>query len=409
MPRPPRDYIGLHFDFRFRRLIVTHFLDGTGNTLVAIALAGTLFFSVPTEKAASQVLLYLLFTVAPFAIVSAVLGPLLDRGGAVRKAAVILAGFGRMVIAWMMATRTDSIVLFLLALAILVGQRLFSITRAALVPACLPPEQSLIEANSFLARSSAVAGIATALVGVIVQKLFGAGWVVRLAAVAYVLMGLSGFLLPSPRARRSTTPPPSEQRIDYDHTVMLRPGLRAIAALRALSGFLLFMLAFAVRRESNSVGFGTLLIGIGIGALISSVLAPWLTKRARTDVVLFSCFLGAGLATIIAARFYSRLAPALLAAAVGIAFGTSKLAFDSMAQTGLPRDIQGRRFARWETAFQLAWVSGAILPVAVTLPTRPALVIAGLATVVGSLFYLVDVTRIRRNPLTHHPPAPATP
>src|SRR5581483_8287401 len=46
---------------------------------IAVALANTLFFSAATAESTSKVALYLLITVAPFALVAPVIGPLLDR------------------------------------------------------------------------------------------------------------------------------------------------------------------------------------------------------------------------------------------------------------------------------------------------------------------------------------------
>ncbi len=50
-----------------------------GDTLVTVSLAGSLFFSVSPNEAKGKVLLYLLLTIAPFAVVSPLLGPLIDR------------------------------------------------------------------------------------------------------------------------------------------------------------------------------------------------------------------------------------------------------------------------------------------------------------------------------------------
>ena len=111
---------------------------------------------------------------------------------------------------------------------------------------------------------------------------------------------------------------------------------------------------------------------------------------------MFASLVGAGAVTLVASRFASLATAATLAAAVGTAFGVGKLAFDSMAQRGLPRKVQGRLFARWETVFQLCWVSGAVIPVAVSLPSRGALALAGVGTLVVAGFYALDVGRIRR-------------
>lgn len=396
------EILGHHFDYRFRRLAVTLVFDAVGNTLMAIALAGTLFFSIPSGEARGRVLLYLLFTVAPFAIVATVLGPLLDRGMAIRRVAVIAVGLGRAFVVWMMATRTESFLLFPLALGVLVGQRLYTIARSSLVPACLPVDEPLVRANSFLARTAAVSGFVTAVAGVAIHKLFGAGGVLRVAAAVYLLMGVAGFLLPSAPSRpprRSGGPvpaPPEEEKLDLERTYMLRPGVRAVSGLRALSGLLLFLLAFALRREgAGTAGFGGLLLGIGVGAFLASLAAPVLNRHIREDLLLFAALAASAVATLVAAKAYSHPTADVLAAVVGGAFGVGKLAFDSMAQRGLPRRVQGRLFARWETSFQLSWVAGAIVPVAVFLPVRPTLVVAGLVTAVGSVAYAVDAARSR--------------
>ena len=50
-----------------------------------MSLAGSLFFQSPTGAARGKVLLYLLLTMAPFAIVAPVLGPALDRSRGGRR------------------------------------------------------------------------------------------------------------------------------------------------------------------------------------------------------------------------------------------------------------------------------------------------------------------------------------
>ena len=55
---------------RFARLARTHVFSVAGDTLVTIALAGSIFFSVDAEAARGRVALYLALTLAPFAIVA---------------------------------------------------------------------------------------------------------------------------------------------------------------------------------------------------------------------------------------------------------------------------------------------------------------------------------------------------
>ena len=54
----------------FGRLALVHVIMMAGDTLVTVSLAGSLFFSVSPTEAKGKVLLYLLLTIAPFAVVS---------------------------------------------------------------------------------------------------------------------------------------------------------------------------------------------------------------------------------------------------------------------------------------------------------------------------------------------------
>jgi len=60
------------FDQRrpFGRLALTHVLMTAGDTLFAVSLAGSLFFSISPTAAQDKVILYLVLTMAPFAVVA---------------------------------------------------------------------------------------------------------------------------------------------------------------------------------------------------------------------------------------------------------------------------------------------------------------------------------------------------
>ena len=59
----------------FRRLARTHALMTAGDVAMVVSLAGSLFFSISPDAARSKVLLYLLVSFAPFAIVAPLIGP----------------------------------------------------------------------------------------------------------------------------------------------------------------------------------------------------------------------------------------------------------------------------------------------------------------------------------------------
>src|ERR1700750_1561986 len=52
---------------------------GAGDAFVAVSLAGTIFFSTSVDQARGRVVLFLLVTMAPFAILAPFIGPALDR------------------------------------------------------------------------------------------------------------------------------------------------------------------------------------------------------------------------------------------------------------------------------------------------------------------------------------------
>src|SRR5580698_1136597 len=101
----------------------------SGDTLVTISLAGSLFFSISPHAATHQVLLYLLFTLAPFAVVSPLLGPLIDRSRGARRAMVVFSAVGRAVICPFMALNVHSLLLFPFAFLVLVLSKLYLVTR----------------------------------------------------------------------------------------------------------------------------------------------------------------------------------------------------------------------------------------------------------------------------------------
>lgn len=64
----------------FARLAVAHAAGVGGESLLAITLAGSLFFKTDPAQGRAKVLLGLMLTIAPFAIVGPLIGPMIDRG-----------------------------------------------------------------------------------------------------------------------------------------------------------------------------------------------------------------------------------------------------------------------------------------------------------------------------------------
>ena len=106
---------------------------------LAVALANTLFFSAASAESKDKVALYLLITVAPFALIAPVVGPLLDRIQRGRRLALALSTAGQGVLAVLLALFMDSWALYPAALGIMVLSKSFGVLKAAVTPAGPPP------------------------------------------------------------------------------------------------------------------------------------------------------------------------------------------------------------------------------------------------------------------------------
>jgi len=370
-----------------------------GDAFVTMALAGSLFFSITPQAARGRVALYLLLTVAPFAVVAPLLSPVIDRSRGGRRALIIAVAASRAIVCLSMATHLDSLLLFPEAFAVLVLSKAHMVTKSALVPGTVSGQGELVAANSRLAVLSVLAGFVAAIPGVIVLKVgfLGADWVVRLAALTFACTALAGFRLARPTAGEDRLPPVAVAEAEL-HAASVRMAASAMGVIRAVVGFLTFLVAFAFRHEDAPAWwFGVVLAASMAGSFVGAAVAPRLRRRFVEERLLqgaLALVVGAGL---LAAWVGGRPAAALLAAAVGVAASTAKLAFDSIVQRDAPDAIRGRTFARFETRFQLAWVVGAALPVAIRIPSGTGMGLLALIAALALSSYLAGLRA-----LDHH-------
>ena len=120
------------------RLIELGALNAAADAAVAISLAGTLFFQIPTGEARGQVSLFLALTLLPFAIVAPLIGPVLDRFSHGRRWAIAATMAARAFLVWAIAGSVDgdSLWLFPAALGVLVGSKAYNVARAAALTPC---------------------------------------------------------------------------------------------------------------------------------------------------------------------------------------------------------------------------------------------------------------------------------
>ena len=151
----------------FARLARTHALMAAGDAVIAIALAGSLFFDISPGAARTKVALYLLFTMLPFTIVAPLVGPAIDRMAGGRRAIVVACAAGKAIVSVFMITHLDGLALFPLAFTTLVLSKAYAVCKSALVPSLVRSDEELVEANSKLGLIAGVVGFAAGVPAVI--------------------------------------------------------------------------------------------------------------------------------------------------------------------------------------------------------------------------------------------------
>ena len=401
---PVRRRLGVDWDAAFPRLAVCHMLSVAGETLVVLSLAGSFFFKVDPSQGREKVILGLLFTMAPFALVGPLIGPLIDRVRGGHRAVIQGTMAMRVVVAvaMMIAVVNDSIALFPEAFAMLVLAKTYQIAKAAVVPTTVAGDLELVEANSKLQLLSGLAAMVAGAVGGVALQI-GPDWVLGLTTVVFATASVAAFRLhPSLRGD-------AEERLAVDEprrgAADPLPHDLAVAAfsmgsLRFVVGFLTFLLAFELRGGDEATPlaravhytllayrqikldtvvpplegappswyFGVVIVASVLGGLVGALVAPVARRRFAEEHILVGA---AGLA--VATGVGGLLAEGLLSYAtlgfgVATAAALGKQAFDAVVQRDVDETDRGRVFARFEARFQMAWVVGALVPSVLHVP-----------------------------------------
>ncbi|UQI48402.1 MFS transporter [Streptomyces sp. HU2014] len=404
------------------KLIELHAVNSAGDMMITVALASTVFFSVPTDQARGRVALYLAVTMAPFALLAPVIGPLLDRLPHGRRAAMAGSMLTRALLALTMsgAVATGGLELYPAALGVLVASKAYGVVRSAVVPRLLPPRISLVKANSRVTLGGLAATGLAAPLGAGLHH-FGPEYPLYGAFVVFVLGTVLSFSLPhkvdsakgeararlvsgEPRQHHLRAPegrwrPRRDREGRKDRKGRKerqpRPGLRTVgssvlhalqanSAIRVLSGFLTFFLAFLLRVHplggmGPAFSLGVVAVAAGGGNALGTAIGALLRSRGPEKTIALVLTVTMGVAVLSAALF-SAFMLVVVAATAGIAQALSKQSLDSLIQRDVPEEVRTSAFARSETLLQMSWVVGGAI--GILLPLHGVL---GMAVAAGVL------------------------
>jgi MFS family permease len=395
------------------RLLDLHAVSCAGDTLVAIGLAGTIFFGVPTGEARDRVALYLLVTMVPFAVLAPLVGPMLDRFRHGRRYALAVTMLGRAVLAWIIAENLVGLALYPAAFGVLALSRAYGVARSAAVPRLLPPNLGLSQAGARASVYGTVAGAIVAPIGA-AAFWFGPQWPLRVASLIFAVGVIVALRLPGkadsdePETLPKVFHLPWRHRAENGDRVLSGPLVIATligsACHRALYGFLLLFLAFAIREGDLptsvlGIGLGPAgalgLIGaaMALGTFASTAIGTGLRIRRPLRIQTVGLVVVATTGVLATLRF-SLASVVLFCLAAAVSSGLAKLAVDASIQERVPETVRASAFAHAETLLMLAWVAGAALGL-IPLDGRVGVAVAAVG-VVAAAVRAARVSRRRR-------------
>lgn len=434
-------------------LIETTAVSGAADAFVTVALAGTIFFSTSLDQARGRVVLFLIITMAPFAVLAPFIGPALDRIQQGRRFVFAGTMMARGLLCYAMsADVANSVTLLPAAFGILVLQKAGGVVKASVTPRLLPAEITLVRANARSGLISLAASTAAAPLAAGIQFAGGAAWTLRIGTLIYLAAMILALRLPEQidvpvpgvsraggpeRSRRSGGPrqgrgprqapgqaPGTAPRTGPGAVPGQAPGgtghahhgrwrtlgnvgpvvaeaMAINAVLRAFSGYILFLMAFLLRSlqfgaphhpVSHNFALGALAAGLAAGSLTSMVVGSFFRGRAP-QLIMFSVLAIAPVVAVVCAWAFGLWAAVAVMFAAIFCASLAKLGQDSIVQREIGDEIRSSTFSVSETLNQVANVAGGLAGVLVSMLDNGQ---AGLAIAAAGLAVALFVLLARR-------------
>lgn len=355
------------------------------------ALAGSVLFSLSPDAQRSRILLYLVVTVAPFAVVAPLIGPAIDRMPGGRRMIVVLTALVKALAYTVLAFHTDDLLLYPIVFVALVMQKTYAVSRSAIVPEVVRDHDELVQANSKLSLIAGLVGAAT--IGPL--TLFGrlaVGVPLTIGVVVLVLAALSARRLP----HHTVSSEPRSEQAEGLRSAGIVLASAAVTLIRGTIGFLTFHLLFWLREEYGFWQVGLAVAASTTGSMSGNLAAPFVRRWVHEERMLTGGLGVIAVAGVVAASTGGVATAVILAFVVGASSAIGRMAFDAIVQRDAPDADQGRAFASFETRFQLAWVLGGLPPVAVTMPGRLGFFVVGIVGAFAVASYLIGSRTLRQ-------------
>jgi len=377
----------------FTRLARAHAASVSGDALFAIGLAGSVFFSLDFTSARWRVALYLLLTIAPFAIAAPLIGPAIDRIKGGRRWIIVGSMLMRAVLAFFVVRHMNTILFYPEAFGMLIMQKIYSISKSAVIPSTVHSDEELVQANSQLTTLSSIAVVIAAIPGGILYAIGGGRATVALGAIVFAVGTILALQLPPTTVAAE---PAGEAEREELRSAGITHASVAMSLIRGMVGFLSFMLAFDFKNAGAPLWqLGLVAATAQFGFFVGSLIVPRLRRVITEERILVGSLIVTSAAGLITAFIGGLAGAALLSMMLGVTSCSAKQAFDSIVQRDAPDANRGRSFAKFETRFQLIWVIGALIPILIPIPAALGFGLIAIAASIAVAFYLVGLRNVR--------------
>ena len=366
---------------------------------MGVALANTLFFAAATGESKGRVALYLLITIAPFAVIAPLIGPALDRLQHGRRVALAASFALRTALAVLLVMNYDgatgsypSWVLYPCALAMMVFSKSFSVLRSAVTPRVMPPTIDLVRVNARLTTFGLLGGtiVGGAIAGGVefvctdLFKLPGALFVVMAVTVAGAMLSMriprwvevtAGEVPATLSYRQNSEPLRRSWHKEVSGALRQPLGRNIITSLwgnctiKAMVGFLFLYPAFVAKAHQANGWAQIAMLGVigaaaGIGNFVGNFTSARL-KLGRPAALVVRCTVAVCVVALAAAVAGNLMVAVIATLVTSGASAIAKASLDASLQNDLPEESRASGFGRSESTLQLAWVLGGALGVLV--------------------------------------------
>ena len=373
-----------------QRLTLAHALDDLADGLINISLLGSLFFSVSLEASRDRILLYLVLTVAPLAVVVPAVGPLLERTVAGYRATLVGSQLVRAATALLLANSLKSPAFYPLVFVVLLSRKGYALARTALLPHLVIESDQLADASGHLSRIGTVAGgIGTALGGAALA-VFGAEVVPLLAVPVFIAAAIAAHRIQfgaDVGPQDATTVHPTRTTVRTAVPPVVRRAGIAVCGLRASSGALTYLLAFAIKRGGvDRWVFVVALAAAGIASYLGTLITGALHRRLGSDQVVALVLLVPGVVTLFSVVAAGDLGIVAVAFSIGLGSSVATRTMDAL-YAQVPDIARGRAISGNELRFQLSNVTGAVMAVMLTPSPKEGFLVVATVLLVSGLSY----------------------